>query len=307
MSRVLVLEVRSGPNAGRSFALEAGAEAVVGRAEPSAMVLVGDRTMSRRHFSVEFDGREGRVRDLGSSHGTTVNGSEVEAGLVGPGDLIGAGETLFRVRLEAGAPSGAVLVAATPAEPLGPSLGSAETTLPHASGSPQDRAIAILRGLRDPLYSILDAARGPDVYRRVLECPERHQSMFDEPRASELAVVAPYLIELPRHSTFLDALVRDGWGKAWGVFLTSVRPFDELRAGLFRLATRRTASGGEGVFRFYDPRVLRTHLPAGKPAEVAYFRDVGSYLCEREDGGLDRYRADRNGVAIETIPLDDGG
>ena len=100
----LVLEVRSGPDVGRSFVIEPGEEMIVGRAAPAQLILAGDETVSRRHFAIRHDGRACRIRDLGSSHGTTVNGSLIDFAVVTPGDLIGAGISLFRVRFTATAP-----------------------------------------------------------------------------------------------------------------------------------------------------------------------------------------------------------
>ncbi|MDG3005794.1 DUF4123 domain-containing protein [Paludisphaera mucosa] len=259
MPLILVLSVESGPDAGRSFTIAPDVEAVVGRAAPATVVVGGDPTMSRRHFALAFDGREARIRDLDSAHGTLVDGSETVAGTVGDGARVQAGGTTLRIRLR-----------------------TADTR--------RDEILTLMRAGGEPLFAVLDAARGGEVYRLILEAPEEKRSLFEEPRASDLAAFAPYLIEIPEGSPFLERFVGEGWGRSWGVLLTSDRPFDEVRESLKRLSTVVHDDGRRLLFRFFDPRVLRTHLPASDPADAgAFFRGVLSYLCERDDGGLDRY------------------
>jgi len=36
-------------------------------------------------------------------------------------------------------------------------------------------------------------------------------------------------VRLPKESTLLETLVRQGWGKNWGVYLTSDQSLEELR------------------------------------------------------------------------------
>ena len=297
MGRTLLLEVWSGPDAGLAFALPAGARAVVGRMAPSDALLPGDRTVSRRHFAISFDGRAATIEDLCSSHGTTVNDRPVDSATVLHGDRIGAGETTLRARL--------VDVAPAHARPLGPRPTAAPTVAPAAPPglvtedfplvdalatpaappAPHDRALQALRGEPAPLFAILDAARDPMVYLRIHECPERKQSLYED-AAPELAFVAPYLISLPRSSPSLDLIVREGWGESWGVFLTSDRTFEEVRKHLRRLLTVQTEDGKPLLFRFYDPRVLRAFLPTCTPVETTQLHGpIGAFLIEGDSPG----------------------
>lgn len=306
MDRTLVLEVRSGPDAGRAFAVPAGVEVVVGRSAPATIVLAGDPTISRRHLALSFDGALARVRDLGSSHGTTVNGAEVRGAVVGPGDLIGAGCTLLRLRLTPTPPEHAVRVDdPTATASAGPAFETMREASPaELSGTTRSLA-TFLTVLGGPVFAIVDAARGPEVYRRVLECREPKASLFEEPRASELAPYAPYLIAPRPGSDWLDRWSREARGEAWGVYLVSGRPIDDLRRALQRLAITTGPSGGERLYRFYDPRVLRRELPVAGPSESGRFFEAAScYVCEREDCGLDVYRSDGSRVAVETVRID---
>lgn len=81
---------------GESYDLRTGALLVVGRGL-GADIPLSDPTISRRHASLERAGEQVTVRDLGSSNGTFVNGSRVEAGVLAPGDTVTFGKVTFRV------------------------------------------------------------------------------------------------------------------------------------------------------------------------------------------------------------------
>ena len=72
----------------------AGFPAVFGRSD-EVDVYVGCRWASRRHC--EIDDVDGRflLRDLGSRHGTFVNGETVHEVILNPGDVIGVGLNRF--------------------------------------------------------------------------------------------------------------------------------------------------------------------------------------------------------------------
>ena len=92
----LKLVIISGPDAGRSFALEDGAALTVGRGQDTNAQLT-DPHCSRQHFQLQV--AEGKIllKDLGSSSGTHVNGSPASETRVGPGDVIQIGQTQLRI------------------------------------------------------------------------------------------------------------------------------------------------------------------------------------------------------------------
>ena len=68
----------------------------LGRA-PEADVHVGDRWVSREHCEIDCIDDVLLVRDLGSKHGTFVNGRSVLEAELRPGDLLNIGITRFLV------------------------------------------------------------------------------------------------------------------------------------------------------------------------------------------------------------------
>jgi hypothetical protein len=148
----------------------------------------------------------------------------------------------------------------------------------------EHRVIEELRAQSAPLFAILDAARDPLVLARLLQCEEEYRSLYEGPKAGQLVDVAPYLVALPAQTPFLETLVRDGWGQSWGVYLTSDRPFHEVRKHLRRFLTVETEDGKKLLFRFYDPRVLRVYLPTCTHAEAReFFGPIKFYLMEAGD------------------------
>jgi adenylate cyclase len=108
-------------NGDQTFELPHGRSLVVGRGV-SSDIAIYDPTISRRHaeLTVETDGVQ--VKDLGSSNGTCINGSRINAGRLSPNDSVTFGKVLFQLkerntdgRRSGGGPASAPLVL-TPAQ-----------------------------------------------------------------------------------------------------------------------------------------------------------------------------------------------
>lgn len=89
------LVVVNGSRTGSSWPLTA-ALTTVGRTPPSDIVL-GDVTISRRHFVLRLDGDQLILEDDSSTSGTFVNECRVQSTVLAPGDEIRAGQILMRV------------------------------------------------------------------------------------------------------------------------------------------------------------------------------------------------------------------
>lgn len=77
--------------------LAEGRTVVVGRAATSD-VPIYDPTVSRRHAQVSLKNGTVTVRDLGSSNGTFVNGTQITESAVQDGDIVTFGKVAFRVK-----------------------------------------------------------------------------------------------------------------------------------------------------------------------------------------------------------------
>ncbi len=88
--RAMRLRIDSGREAGRQVALRD--LLVVGRGEDCSLRVL-DESASRRHAEISFDGSAARLRDLGSSNGTYLNGLRVQDSVLADGDVIRVGDT----------------------------------------------------------------------------------------------------------------------------------------------------------------------------------------------------------------------
>ncbi len=109
-----VLIVETGKHKGKRLKLPDG-ETVVGR-DPDAQVRIASNEVSRRHCLLIAEGERLKVRDLGSSNGTFVNGTPIQEDYeLQPGDLLVIGPMGFRF----------------------PGPAAAETTTPPLAASPR--------------------------------------------------------------------------------------------------------------------------------------------------------------------------
>lgn len=93
LSATLQLEDGSG----RYFQLRDG-QNIIGRGQ-DAQFRLPDTGVSRRHVEIRWDGRVAMLSDLGSTNGTTVNGSPVQDWQLADGDVIRAGHSEILVRI----------------------------------------------------------------------------------------------------------------------------------------------------------------------------------------------------------------
>jgi adenylate cyclase len=84
------------PDGTQSYDLRDGVPLIVGRA-PTCDLPVFDPTISRRHAELVAEGDSLRLRDLGSSNGTFINGAKVDQATVAIDDLVAFGKVPFRL------------------------------------------------------------------------------------------------------------------------------------------------------------------------------------------------------------------
>lgn len=118
MSGKLTLTITRGPETGKIFEFDGHDTLLVGRQADCHVCLPDDKTVSRHHFLLEVNPPDARLRDLGSLHGTYVNGQKYggrdthetpEEGArrqyplvdLHDGDTIKVGKVAFQVRVEA--------------------------------------------------------------------------------------------------------------------------------------------------------------------------------------------------------------
>ena len=96
----VILDVLEGPQKGRSFVFERHDTFIVGRSRFVHCPMPEDMALSRDHFMIEINPPQCELRDLGSTNGTFVNNQRVERVRLVSGDVIAAGQSVFRVGVE---------------------------------------------------------------------------------------------------------------------------------------------------------------------------------------------------------------
>lgn len=89
------LRVLTGPMTGQMIDIFGVLE--IGREQSCGLSLGYDVNISRKHAVLEFDGSLLKVRDLGSTNGTFLNGNRVTESVISPGDQLKIGSSTFEV------------------------------------------------------------------------------------------------------------------------------------------------------------------------------------------------------------------
>ena len=97
-SYVATVTVVSGPGAGASFEVDRE-RVIIGRG-PGVDRAFDDPAMSRQHAAIEFSGTGLRLRDLGSTNGTLLNGEPVQSAELRHGDRFEIGGRRFQLAIE---------------------------------------------------------------------------------------------------------------------------------------------------------------------------------------------------------------
>lgn len=150
----------------------------------------------------------------------------------------------------------------------------------YQAATPQGLLLRILQKQPEHLMALVDATRDKHVLDLLRNSGEEYRSLY---REEQNAAVAPHLVRLPPQSTLLRQMIEEGWGRSWGVYLTSSSTLLELR-DYFRNALMVTMPDGMEMFsRFYDPRFFRCFLETCAVDEAQrFFGPVRAYLMESE-------------------------
>jgi hypothetical protein len=237
----------------------------IGREAPADIVLL-DTFLSRSHFQLHIENGLFGVTDTGSSNGMFVNGVRLNRSELRHGDTIYAGRTVLRL---------SVLLEGKPAL----------DTLPETPKSFLPWQVDLLTLLEQKCnFVVLDGAISPAVRDLLNLAGVFYQSLYEGEKAAELAPRGPFLVELTRGSILPPFLVKAAWGRSWGIFAVAELSFDEMRKHLRRFLIVDTEAGKRLLFRFYDPRILRTFLPTcDLHQRKEFFGPIQLFVAESED------------------------
>jgi pSer/pThr/pTyr-binding forkhead associated (FHA) protein len=289
---LVVLEAVAGPIQGRRIEVRSGSIVRLGRTAKSDYAIGEDSYLSGQHFAVEHDGVQCRVRDLGSSNGTFVNGDRVTERIVRDGDSLVAGGSTFTIHVNASpaAPASANVFAiranTAPTATFVSPRGLDETPPTPVTGGraswsgfsrPQLVLLNALYQGGDNVYAVLDASRDSRIPAFVDASGEPYAAL------DAAGKIPAFVVALPREARLLDVLIKDGWSHGWGFYCTTPASLEELCAHWRSYVFLRTEDGRAVTFRFWDPRVLRALAPVMPAREAAEFFGPMSRMIVESD------------------------
>lgn len=244
--------------------LPASGTLTVGREAPADLVIP-DRFLSRSHFQVLCQDMIHILTDQDSSNGTYLNGVRLHQAVLKPRDAIFAGRTAIRL---AAVIDGKVLLDNLPDSP--------GELLPW-----QQNLISALEAACS--FVVLDGAIDPAVRDLLNQAGVFYQSLYEGEHSGDLAVNGPYLAEIQKGGKLLPFLIKVGWGKSWGVFLTTQMGFSDTRKHLRHFLMVDIEGGQRVLFRFYDPRVMRVFLPVCDAQQrTEFFGQIQHFFVESD-------------------------
>jgi hypothetical protein len=291
----LTLTVLQGPANGHQFMVSSERSPLTFGRSTVADVHVPDEWLSDRHFAVYFDGTNAVLRDLGSAHGTYVNGIGVSEVPLHDGDQVAAGQSFFAVSLQA-----AVIVpVATDDDP------TPEELVAAFSRSSRDRVRWALHDEALPLFAVVDVAKEPELLVKINRSGEQFCALDESVDPEEPGELNPMLVTLSSDTQLLADVVEEAWGRGSTVFLASNQPFHEVYAHL----VAQTEYDNEGAVRatpFHKPDVLyETLARCDRDEAEEFFGPIAAYLAEGETPEeLLRFQRTDGGVEVQTVSID---
>ena len=158
------------------------------------------------------------------------------------------------------------------------------------------------------VYAILDGA----VVRQLPDYLEENDANFAclfRGETDPLVLTrAPYLVRIKPGDPLFAWILREGWGRNWGMFAGAPHdtPFEAVLEHFREFLQVRLPDGRIVYFRFYDPRVQRLFLKSCDAAQAALlFAVPTAWGCESEDGSaLLMHTVNGGAVSCLTVPLD---
>ncbi|MBI1322077.1 DUF4123 domain-containing protein [bacterium] len=268
----LVIKIPRGLNSPFVATFDSPCNLTIGRHSQCDIVLLQDASLSRRHLRIEFDGQSIHVMDLGSTVGTWIDGIRLEGKLPLPEHAtMTAGSTKIHLAVISEAASDKGISsnphAQRPPAPFAPGSSSNRansshdefiaTIAIHELPSQLSNMGKIVHSFGESVYAVLDSARDAAILGLLAKyAPGNYVSLLPSLTASRWKAYGPFLVDVTKRPELLKNLLEFGWGKAWGIYCISTKPFHEMASHLRSLIIVEGPEGQKMICRYYDPRVL---------------------------------------------------
>lgn len=135
-------------------------------------------------------------------------------------------------------------------------------------------------------FAVIDGAQDSRLMALAQSCGN-HVCMISGELDPGLAPALPWLVQLNPEERLTQVWRDHGQGRNWGITLQSPMDLLHVKLHLKKFLNARLPDGRLVLFRFYDPRVLRTYLAAATPAErEPWFAGVTRYSVESAQPGV---------------------
>ena len=291
----VTIQVRSGPQEGRRYAVSTGQRLRFGRTEQADISFPEDDQMSSIHFQIAVDRAACRLTDLQSTNGSFVNDEQVESCVLRHHDVIRAGDTNFVTHLEGGVPddvanndteAGKTMPAAEPVLVPKRTPSTSTDTFPletcpsglvRVTGTAQQIApVELAKSLTSkiPMYLLVDPHRF-DAGDEEIEGGELLLNWLAPEAAKQVSPV--FLPANTKSLTYLEA----GWGADAIIGIFSTCEQAELLAKLRELSKPREES--EGMLGFCWPGIMTQLLNSQKDIGHKLTALASAFLVEDVD------------------------
>lgn len=134
-------------------------------------------------------------------------------------------------------------------------------------------------------YGVVDGAQDARLMALAQTCAN-HVCLISGSLDSELAPALPWLVELRPDERLLNIWQQEGAGRNWGIALKSPMDLQHVKFHLKKFLNAKLPDGTLAIFRFYDPRVLRTYMHAATSEEIKpWFSGIERYSVESDQPG----------------------
>ena len=139
-------------------------------------------------------------------------------------------------------------------------------------------------------FALIDTAQDDRLYPLIEQCAVR-TCLLSGDLAPVLAAASPWLVAIDEREPLLGIWQRHGAGRSWGILLETPLSLGEVRSHVRRFLQAMLPDGTVALFRFFDPRIFLTYLPAAPPEQqAAWFDGVTQFAVEGDDGAQHSFR-----------------
>lgn len=144
----------------------------------------------------------------------------------------------------------------------------------------------LFKNANENIYAIVDGAACPDLRFKIYDWQPVYACLWSGVLEPDLEEVAPYMVKLEKGNAFTEWLMSNGHQSNWNIFVeSSLNPL-AFRKQIRKLNLVRSPDGKNMVFRFYDPRVLKSFVQMLTDEQFEVFYKGISQFFIVEDANL---------------------